>query len=148
MYSLIAPVLAAAVLIGGGWYIKHDYDEGKREEGRAEVRVEFDAYKLRVQEATQAAYAQSLRASAAVRAITDNVTIVYRDRNKQLDSANESFKTEIASAAIPECRIDDRVRDALNAVRSRAAGVVDDTYRSASTVPQTERGGRLPREPR
>ena len=128
---------SVALVAAVSWYVTDTYKDMKHA-----------AYVAKVQAATLEAYVAISAAKKHVDEYTSRVIVVYRDRAQQLTAIETEAKREIDPSAIPECRLPDRVRDSLNTIRGRASGIVDDSYRASSAVPETGRAGRLPREPR
>jgi hypothetical protein len=106
------------------------------------------AYRERVQQATLNAYIAASKAREAIAAYTSRATVIYIDRAQKISTLETKAKNEINVATLPDCRLPDGVRDSLNAIRSSAANIIDDAYRVQDAVPQTERVGRIAREPR
>lgn len=146
----IALIVGIAALWFGVMALKHSYDEGKRDEGRAEVRAELDAYKAAAMERTSAitlAWDQQRQATeAAAKGLDD-------ERSKRLADSRDRVRTlppTVAAVVVPP-RAASLLNDAIAAsnqpaaagpafapVESRpaAAASTDDRQSDASTVGQ------------
>lgn len=138
-YGAVAALGALASGFVVDWY--HDAKLQRVEAAHA-------AYKARVTEATLAAFVAAQKASDAVRNIADSVVVVYRDRITTLKQSESEALNAIAANPLPECRLSDGLRDQINAIRGRAASVVNDSYGTKNAVPPAVRSGREPRQPR
>ena len=126
---LIALLLLAGLTIGGQqWWIKH-------------LNEVHEAYKNKVVAATVEAYQKADATTKAIDRIGEQRVTVYRDRIKTIEAA-----TNVSLADVPDCRVPDGVRDAINSARS---GANDSSSRGTKAgMPAASNDGRQPREPR
>lgn len=146
----IAYAVAAALALGGGWWAKSSYDEGKREEGRAETQIKFDKYKANVIEATLAAQVEVLRVETE---LSKRGAEAVARHDARSNAVNQSVKDALnALNSYPpsptECRLTDGMRDAVNTAIRSAARSIDDSYKIESGMRPTDGNGRDARKPR
>ena len=126
---LIALLLLAGLTIGGQQlWIKHLNDK-------------HETYRNKVVAATVEAYQKADAATKAIDRIGEQRVTVFRDRVKTIEAA-----TNVQISDVPDCRVPDGVRDAINSARSGANSA--SARRTEAGVPTVTNDGRQPREPR
>jgi hypothetical protein len=129
--ALIAALLLAGLTIGGQqWYIGHLNDK-------------HEAYKSKVIAATVKAEQAAIATTKAIANIGEQRVTVYRDRIKTIEA---STNVQIDPSGVPDCRVSDGVRDAINSARAWANSA--SARRTEAGVPAAPNDGREPREPR
>jgi hypothetical protein len=129
--ALLAALLLACLTIGGQqWWIKHLNDK-------------HDAYKNKVQAATLEAYQKADATTKAIANIGEQRVTVYRDRIKTIEA---STNVQIDPSGVPDCRVSDGVRDAVNSARANANSA--SARRTEAGMPTAPNDGRESREPR
>jgi len=152
MYGIPVTWIVGGVLAlltaGGSWWAKSSYDDGKRNEGRAEIQAKFDAYKTKVTAAAESAQkavdilaAQHLATADAASRKFDRQTVV-------INQTTQEAKRVIESAPMPDCGLSDGVRDAINAARRGAAASISGSYEPQGAMREAGRNDRQAREPR
>ena len=127
--ALLAALLLACLTIGGQqWYIGHLNDK-------------HEAYKNKVQAATLEAYHKAEATTKAIANIGEQRVTVYRDRIKAIEGV-----TDVQITGVPDCRVPDGVRDAINSARASANR--ESSRRTEAGMPAAPNDGRQPREPR
>lgn len=113
-YNFIAGGVAIVVLVGGVALAKHSYDERRRDEGRHEVRAEWDA----------AIEAQQKREAKAAQDAIDNAVQAKAKSDedfKALARRNAILQGKLASLAV-DGAIAGSVRDAIRTSNGTSAG--------------------------
>lgn len=127
--ALLVALLLAGLTIGGQqWYIGHLNDK-------------HEAYKSKVIAATVKAEQAAIATTKAIANIGEQRVTVYRDRIKTIEAINA-----IDTSGTPDCRLPDRVRNAVNNARANANSA--SSRRTETGMPATSNDGRQPREPR
>lgn len=111
----VVGILAIALLVGALWAAKHSYDNGKRDEGRAEVRAEIrkdcgEAAKSAAD--CIAAGKESVRIEYSTKIDTANATIRAQD---------EALKTATAATATLKADAERRQKAAAQALAAAQA---------------------------
>ena len=129
--ALLVALLLACLTIGGQqWYIGHLNDK-------------HEAYKSKVIAATVKAEQAAIATTKAIANIGEQRVTVYRDRIKTIEA---STNVQIDPSGVPDCRVSDGVRDAINSART---GANNSSARRAETgVSAATNDRRQPREPR
>lgn len=126
---LIALLLLAGLTIGGQqWWIKHLNDK-------------HETYRNKVVAATVEAYQKADAVTKAIDRIGEQRVTVFRDRVKTIEAA-----TNVQISDVPDCRVPDGVRDAINGARTGANSA--SARRAEAGMPAATNDGRQPREPR
>ena len=129
--ALLVALLLAGLTIGGQqWYIGHLNDK-------------HEAYKNKVQAATLEAYHKAEATTKAIANIGEQRVTVYRDRIKTIEA---STNVQIDPNGVPDCRVSDGVRDAVNSARANANSA--SARRTEAGMPTAPNDGRESREPR
>ena len=129
--ALLAALLLACLTIGGQqWYIGHLNDK-------------HEAYKSKVIAATVKAEQAAIATTKAIANIGEQRVTVYRDRIKTIEA---STNVQIDPSGVPDCRVSDGVRDAVNSARANANSA--SARRTEAGMPTATNDGRQPREPR
>ena len=129
--ALIVLLLLACLTIGGQqWYIGHQSDK-------------HEAYKSKVIAATVKAEQAAIATTKAIANIGEQRVTVYRDRIKTIEA---STNVQIDPSGVPDCRVSDGVRDAINSARTGANSA--SSRRTEAGMPAATNDGRQPREPR
>ena len=129
--ALLVALLLAGLTIGGQqWYIGHLNDK-------------HEAYKSKVIAATVKAEQAAIATTKAIANIGEQRVTVYRDRIKTIEA---STNVQIDPSGVPDCRVSDGVRDAVNSARANANSA--STRRTEAGMPTAPNDGRQPREPR
>ena len=129
--ALLVALLLAGLTIGGQqWYIGHLNDK-------------HEAYKSKVIAATVKAEQAAIATTKAIANIGEQRVTVYRDRIKTIEA---STNVQIDPSGVPDCRLPDGVRDAVNSARANANSA--STRRAETGMPAATNDGRQPREPR
>lgn len=129
--ALIVLLLLACLAIGGQqWYIGHQSDK-------------HEAYKSKVIAATVKAEQAAIATTKAIANIGEQRVTVYRDRIKTIEA---STNVQIDPSGVPDCRVSDGVRDAINSARAGANSA--SARRTEAGMPAATNDGRQPREPR
>ena len=129
--ALIALLLLACLVIGGQqWYIGHQSDK-------------HEAYKSKVIADTVKAEQAAIATTKAIANIGEQRVTVYRDRIKTIEA---STNVQIDPSGVPDCRVSDGVRDAINSARTGANSA--SSRRAEAGMPAAPNDGRQPREPR
>jgi hypothetical protein len=127
--ALLVALLLAGLAIGGQqWYIGHQSDK-------------HEAYKSKVIAATVKAEQAAIATTKAIANIGEQRVTVYRDRIKTIEGV-----TDVQITGVPDCRVPDGVRDAINSARASANR--ESSRRTEAGVPAAPNDGREPREPR
>ena len=127
--ALIALLLLACLAIGcQQWYIGHLNDK-------------HEAYKSKVIAATVKAEQAAVATTKAIANIGEQRVTVYRDRIKAIEGV-----TDVQITGVPDCRVPDGVRDAINSARANANSA--SARRTEAGMPTAPNDGRQPREPR
>ena len=129
--ALLVALLLAGLTIGGQqWYIGHLNDK-------------HEAYKSKVIAATVKAEQAAIATTKAIANIGEQRVTVYRDRIKTIEA---STNVQIDPSGVPDCRLPDGVRDAVNSARANANSA--STRRAETGMPAATNDGRQSREPR
>ena len=129
--ALLVALLLAGLTIGGQqWYIGHLNDK-------------HETYKSKVIAATVKAEQAAIATTKAIANIGEQRVTVYRDRIKTIEA---STNVQIDPNGVPDCRVSDGVRDAINSARANANSA--SSRRTETGMPATSNDGRQPREPR
>jgi len=129
--ALLVALLLAGLTIGGQqWYIGHLNDK-------------HEAYKSKVIAATVKAEQAAIATTKAIANIGEQRVTVYRDRIKTIEA---STNVQIDPNGVPDCRVPDGVRDAVNSARANANSA--SSRRAEAGMPTAPNDGRQPREPR
>ena len=129
--ALLVALLLAGLTIGGQqWYIGHLNDK-------------HEAYKSKVIAATVKAEQAAIATTKAIANIGEQRVTVYRDRIKTIEA---STNVQIDPNGVPDCRLPDGVRDAVNSARANANSA--SARRTEAGMPTAPNDGRQPREPR
>lgn len=129
--ALIVLLLGAGLVVGGQqWWI-----------GR--LNEKHQAYRDKVVAATVEAYQKAEATTKAIANIGEQRVTVYRDRIKTIEA---STNVQIDPSGVPDCRLPDRVRNAVNNARANANSA--SSRRTETGMPATSNDGRQPREPR
>ena len=129
--ALIVLLLLAGLTIGGQqWYIGYQSDK-------------HEAYKAKVIAATVMAEQAAIETTKAIANIGEQRVTVYRDRIKTIEA---STNVQIDPSGVPDCRVSDWVRDAINSARTGANS--SSSRRAEAGMPAATNDGRQPREPR
>ena len=129
--ALIVLLLAAGLVVGGQqWWI-----------GR--LNEKHQAYRDKVVAATVEAYQKADATTKAIANIGEQRVTVYRDRIKTIEA---STNVQIDPSGVPDCRVSDGVRDAINSARTGANSA--SSRRAEAGMPAATADGRQPREPR
>ena len=129
--ALLVALLLAGLTIGGQqWYIGHLNDK-------------HEAYKSKVIAATVKAEQAAIATTKAIANIGEQRVTVYRDRIKTIEA---STNVQIDPSGVPDCRVSDGVRDAINSARTGANSA--SSRRTEAGMPAATNDGRQPREPR
>ena len=129
--ALLVALLLAGLTIGGQqWYIGHLNDK-------------HEAYKSKVIAATVKAEQAAIATTKAIANIGEQRVTVYRDRIKTIEA---STNVQIDPSGVPDCRLPDGVRDAVNSARANANSA--SARRTEAGMPTAPNDGRQPREPR
>jgi len=105
------------------------------------LKDEYEAYKNKVQAATLEAYQKADATTKAIANIGDQRVTLYRDRIKIIEAA-----TDVKIDNVPDCRVPDGVRDAINGARTSANSA--SARRTETGMPAATNDGRQSREPR
>jgi len=129
--ALLVALLLAGLTIGGQqWYIGHLNDK-------------HETYKSKVIAATVKAEQAAIATTKAIANIGEQRVTVYRDRIKTIEA---STNVQIDPSGVPDCRLPDGVRDAVNSARANANSA--STRRAEAGMPAATNDGRQSREPR
>ena len=129
--ALLVALLLAGLTIGGQqWYIGHLNDK-------------HETYKSKVIAATVKAEQAAIATTKAIANIGEQRVTVYRDRIKTIEA---STNVQIDPSGVPDCRVSDGVRDAINSARANANSA--STRRTEAGMPTAPNDGRQPRESR
>ena len=129
--ALLVALLLAGLTIGGQqWYIGHLNDK-------------HEAYKSKVIAATVKAEQAAIATTKAIANIGEQRVTVYRDRIKTIEA---STNVQIDPSGVPDCRVSDGVRDAINGARTGANSA--SARRTEAGMPTAPNDGRESREPR
>ena len=129
--ALIVLLLLAGLTIGGQqWYIGNQSDK-------------HEAYKAKVIAATVKAEQAAIATTKAIANISEQRVTVYRDSLKTIEA---STNVQIDPSGVPDCRVSDGVRDAINSARTGANSA--SARRAEAGMPAATNDGRQPREPR
>ena len=129
--ALLVALLLAGLTIGGQqWYIGHLNDK-------------HEAYKSKVIAATVKAEQAAIATTKAIANIGEQRVTVYRDRIKTIEA---STNVQIDPSGVPDCRVSDGVRDAINSARAWANSA--SARRTEAGMPTAPNDGRQSREPR
>lgn len=129
--ALIVLLLGAGLVVGGQqWWI-----------GR--LNEKHQAYRDKVVAATVEAYQKAEATTKAIANIGEQRVTVYRDRIKTIEA---STNVQIDPSGVPDCRVSDGVRDAINSARS--AAISASARRAEGGMPAAATDGREPRQPR
>ena len=129
--ALLVALLLAGLTIGGQqWYIGHLNDK-------------HEAYKSKVIAATVKAEQAAIATTKAIANIGEQRVTVYRDRIKTIEA---STNVQIDPSGVPDCRVSDGVRDAINSARAWANSA--SARRAETGMPAATNDGRQSREPR
>ena len=127
--ALIVLLLGAGLVVGGQqWWI-----------GR--LNEKHQAYRDKVVAATVEAYQKAEATTKAIANIGEQRVTVYRDRTKTIEAV-----TDVQITGIPDCRVPDGVRDAINSARTAAISASARRTEGAMSAAATD--GREPRQPR
>ena len=108
-----------------------------------DLEKEHEAYKSKVIAATVKAEQAAIATTKAIANIGEQRVTVYRDRLKTIEA---STNVQIDPSGVPDCRLPDGVRDAVNSARANANSA--STRRAEAGMPAATNDGRQPREPR
>jgi hypothetical protein len=129
--ALLVALLLAGLTIGGQqWYIGHLNDK-------------HETYKSKVIAATVKAEQAAIATTKAIANIGEQRVTVYRDRIKTIEA---STNVQIDPSGVPDCRLPDGVRDAVNSARANANSA--SARRAEAGMPAATNDGRQSREPR
>ena len=124
-------LLLAGLAVGGQQlWIKHLNDK-------------HETYKSKVIAATVKAEQAAIATTKAIANIGEQRVTVYRDRIKTIEA---STNVQIDPSGVPDCRLPDGVRDAVNSARANANSA--SARRTEAGMPAAPNDGRQPREPR
>ena len=108
-----------------------------------DLEKEHEAYKSKVIAATVKAEQAAIATTKAIANISEQRVTVYRDRLKTIEA---STNVQIDPSGVPDCRVSDGVRDAINSARTGANSA--SARRAEAGMPAATNDGRQPREPR
>ena len=108
-----------------------------------DLEKEHEAYKSKVIAATVKAEQAAIATTKAIANIGEQRVTVYRDRLKTIEA---STNVQIDPSGVPDCRVSDGVRDAINSARTGANSA--SSRRAEAGMPAATNDGRQPREPR
>ena len=125
--------------------VKHSYDDGKREEGAAPVRAEFDAYRKAATERTTAitlAWDQKrIAAETAQKGLDDERANRLADASKRA----QALPAAVAAVVVPAAALsvlDDAIRASDQpAATGSAGGIVEARPAPAAAAPDPARNG-------
>jgi len=124
-------VLAVVAGLAYGWYL---LKEKYRNEGRAEVQLVFDTYKVEMQQAAEKAKSENEALAAKNAALTAQLAKRISVSLAKLTTTAQEVTNAIQVTPIAECALPERLRDSINAVRASAAAEISDSYKSPRAV--------------
>ncbi len=110
----IAGIVGVLILLVGLLALKHSYDEGKRDEGRAEIQAKFDAY---VQESTKQVAAVTAKWDQQRQAAETAAEGLANERSKRAAEAQirvRALPHAVAAVVVAPAAVD-ILRDAIDA---------------------------------